>query len=291
MTRDSLQIVAVLTALVACGAAHGQLTDEELSAEAPAASQVSGTPDAVPFGEAQEVQIEPLARGGYPDPQGRLMVDVMEGDDAFLAVRLTNRAGTPISGARAAITVKGTSAVREATDASGEFASDDYGIIEFAVQGGQMGLDVLTVNVGDVSTEVVLNVISLEALNFPEPEAPTDKGLAWSELMGARLQFVDNQLVANFPESVSSRAGETVRISGFMTPLEAGVSQKWFLLTSTPPHCYFDIPGGPAGAIEVFAPQGVGVSWEPVILEGRFEPVANSNGTIYRLHEAERISP
>ena len=75
-------------------------------------------------------------------------------------------------------------------------------------------------------------------------------------------------------------------------PLEPALKQRRFLLTANPPSCFFHLPGGPAGAVEVFASEGIEASWDPVVLEGRFEPQRTSKaGVVYRLHEARLIKP
>ena len=61
-------------------------------------------------------------------------------------------------------------------------------------------------------------------------------------------------------------------------------------MTSSPPHCFFDIPGGPAGVVEVFADQGVEASWEPVLLQGTLALISDgSAGVIYQLKQAVLI--
>lgn len=270
---------------------NGGLTAEELAAE-PGAQQgldaAEGKP-AVPFGEADEIVLTALAQGGYSDRTGRLVVDVIENDNAFLAIKVATPDGAPVSGARATTSLKGTSIVVDSSE-SLLSTSDRYGIVDIVVLAGQMGLDVLTVKVGDTTTQVILNVLSLEAAGIP-PLPEVERGIPWSELMQASVRYEGGEIAADFPNGIAKRAGETVRIAGFMTPLQAEESQRWFLLTSSPPHCYFDIPGGPAGTIEVLAPEGVDVSWEPVVIEGRFEPVARGNGAVYKLHDAKRVEP
>ena len=50
-------------------------------------------------------------------------------------------------------------------------------------------------------------------------------------------------------------------------------------------------PGGAAGTVEVFAKKPLEVSWEPILLEGRFEArEAVEDGVVYRLHDA-RMRP
>ncbi|MEO0616687.1 MAG: hypothetical protein AAFY69_11205 [Pseudomonadota bacterium] len=267
---------------------NGGLSDEELAAQPESGDGLyDEAKPPVAFKDADELVLTPLARGGYSDIQGRLVIDVIENDNAFLAVRIETPDGAPVSGAKATTSLKGTSLV---VDTSEELltTSDNYGIVEITVLAGQMGLDLLTVQVGDAKTEVVLNVLSLAAAGVPAlPEV--ERGIPWSDLMQARVRYEDGSIAADFPSVISERAGETVRIAGFMTPLQAENSQRWFLLTSSPPHCYFDIPGGPAGTVEVLAPGGIEVSWEPIVIEGRFEPIELGKGAVYKLHDAKRV--
>ena len=73
-------------------------------------------------------------------------------------------------------------------------------------------------------------------------------------------------------------------------PLDPGLKQTHFLLTSSPPDSFFHIPGGPAGVIEVFSEDGIDATWDPVIIEGEFELVkASTTGVIYQLKQADVV--
>ncbi|MEL7296601.1 MAG: hypothetical protein AAGJ86_03005 [Pseudomonadota bacterium] len=265
--------------------ANGGLSDDELSMDAPGNSQSA---ESVNFAQADSIVVTPMVRGAYMDAQGRIAIDVMENDNAFIALRVTTEDGTPVSAASATINVKGTSAIESLGEDAGDFETDDYGIMETVITAGNMGVDVLSARIGDTETTIAINIISLQALMAPQLPSVED-GLAWADLMQAKLSYSGNNLVAVFPTAVSEQSGKTVKISGFMTPLEASAKQSRFLLTSSPPHCYFDIPGGPAGTVEVLAKQGIEISWTPVVMEGRLETIARGNGTVYRLHDAKRI--
>ena len=173
----------------------------------------------------------------------------------------------------------------------GERISDDNGLIEFQVIAGQMGLDQITVQVGDQRIEFVVNVISLSSTGFPEPKL-IEGGIPWSDLLEVQLEYKDRVLYADFSKRVRERAGEVVKLSGFMMPLDPDIKQKRFILTSNPPSCFFHIPGGPAGSVEVFAPEGIEVAWNPIVIEGRFEPQETSDiGVVYRLLDARLVTP
>ncbi len=270
------------------------LSAEELAAEPPLyepdlSLEPAGPP--VDAADAKSVRIEALAEVGYIDENGRYVVDLLEQDYAYLAVRLETEDGRPVRGATPDFSLEGTGQLLQPADIAMPEETNEYGVIEFAVVGGQMGLDTVTATYRDASAEILVNVISLRAAGFPVP--PTvDGGVPWEDLLRARIRYEEMRLVAEFPETISERAGQTVKLSGFMMPLEPEMKQRHFLLTSNPPSCFFHIPGGPAGAVEVLADEGIEVSWDPVILEGRFEPQESSEiGVVYRLLGARLVEP
>lgn len=257
------------------------LSAEELAVEAPA-----GEKSAVPADQAGPIRIELYSESGYLDENGRHVLDLFELDYAYLTVQILSAAGHPVQGADVSFAVAGTSRVEEMTP---NHETNGAGMFDFGVVGGTMGLDRVTIRSGDASAELVVNVISLEAAGYPAL-AVIEGSLPWDQLLQARLRYDSDAVIAEFPPSVSARNGETVKLAGFMMPLEPERRQKHFLLTSNPPSCFFHIPGGPAGAVEVYADEGIDVSWDPLVLEGRFETVANSEmGVIYRLHGAARL--
>jgi len=270
------------------------LTEEELAAEPPGYQEEdlrSRPADSVSAAEAADVRIEVMAESGYEDERGRYVVDLLERDYAYLAVRLETKNGRPVEGAAPVFSIEGTSQLLEPAQVSPRSTSDERGIVEFAVVGGEMGLDQVTVKFGGASTEIMINLISLRAAGFPAPPA-VEGGLLWEELMEAKIRYEDWVLIAEFPAAIAERAGQTVKLSGFMMPLEPELKQGRFLLTSNPPSCFFHVPGGPAGAVEVFANEGIEMSWDPIVIEGRFEPQRRSEiGVVYRLHDARLVSP
>ncbi|MEM9759594.1 MAG: DUF3299 domain-containing protein [Pseudomonadota bacterium] len=228
---------------------------------------------------------------GYRDAEGRYVIDLLEQDYAYLSVIVTDPDGRPVVGASPSFVVNGSSELLEPEEVSSRSKTDASGTLDFALIGGPMGLDSVTVSYGDAEAVLRVNVISLRASGFPTPPE-VDGGLPWSELMGARIRYRDASVSVEFPEVVQSRGGEQVKLSGFMMPLDPDLRQRRFLLTSNPPSCFFHIPGGPAGAVEVLAPDGIEATWDPVVLEGRFELLATDEyGVIYRLHDAELLQP
>ena len=261
------------------------LTEEELAVEEP----LDPADRPVAAADAEEVTIAPLAEIGYFDEHGRYVVDLMQQDYTYIAVRVETPEGRPVEDAEPAFSIEGTSQLLEPQEVSMPSMTNQYGIVEFAVVGGEMGLDRITVEYGEASTEILVNVISLRAFDYPTL-VEGEGFLSWSDLMQARVRYEDMMLHAELPEAVAARSGDVVRITGFMMPLEAGMKQSWFVLTTHPPGCFFHMPGGPSGAVEVFAAEeGIRVSWDPIVLEGRFEALEKSESAVYRLHDARIV--
>ena len=261
----------------------GGLTAEELALEPPDPSD-----QPIAAADATDVKIAPVAEIGYIDEHGRYVVDLMQQDYTYIAIRVETPDGRPVEDAEPTFSIEGTSELLRPQDVSMQTTTNQYGIVEFAVVAGEMGLDRIAVEYGGASAEILVNVISLEANTFPTL-AEGDGFLSWNDLMQARVRYEDMMLHAELPAAVTELSGTMVRISGFMMPLETGMKQSWFLLTTHPPSCFFHAPGGPSGTVEVFAEEGIKVSWNPIVLEGRFEALEKSDGGVYRLHDARIV--
>ncbi len=284
VTKTGVLIAVLMAAAAVWAQSDSTLTSTELALEAPESALKPLA--AVAASDAGEVVIEAIVERGYQDEQGRYVVDVLERDQAYLGVRITTTDGRPVQGAVPNIEVEGASRL-----VLPELVSAEDGVLSFGVVGGQMGLDTVKASIGDSSVEFMINVISLRAAGFPT--LPSVEGiLPWSDLMQAQLEYDEMVLRAKFSPEVQAQAGKTVKLSGFMMPLDPDLKQKHFLLTSNPPSCFFHIPGGPAGSVEVLADEGIEVSWNPIVIEGRFEPQASSDiGVVYRLLDARLVNP
>lgn len=231
-------------------------------------------------------QFQILSDIAYMDGEGRQVIDVIEGSQAYLAISAATEDGQPVLGVTPEFKISGTSVMMDPSEAAPMTGTDESGIMEFGIVAGVKGMDTLTVNYGENTTQLNINIISLDIHNYaalPELES----GLAWRELMQATLDYQEDKLVASFPASIAQQAGEQVDIVGYMLPLDADTKQKHFLLTSAPPSCFYHIPGGPAGVIEVFSDIGVEASWSPIKITGELVLVESSKtGVIYQLEGA-----
>lgn len=111
--------------------------------------------------------------------------------------------------------------------------------------------------------------------------------LSWKLLGSVQTKTDNNRVVPTFPSSVQALDSKTVRVQGFMLPLEPGNKQKHFLLSSVPTSCGFCVPAGPEGLIEVRSKTPVAYTLEPVVVEGKFAAlVKDPYGLFYRVTDA-----
>ena len=213
----------------------------------------------------------------------------MERDYAYLRVYVESDDGRPVMDVRPELDVKGSSTIVLLSELSTGQTTNEEGYFDFAVVGGRMGTDRVTVSVGEAIAEVVLNIISLKAAGFASPDN-VEGALAWSDLTKARVEYDELGMLAQFPPEIEQLNGQRVKMAGFILPLAPEQKQTHFLLTSNPPSCFFHIPGGPAGAAEVFTEQGIEVTWDLIVLEGQLKAMQrNEQGVVYRLHDARLL--
>ncbi len=263
-----VQTFLVFITLAVSGVAHG-------NEDAPVPAEASNSYD-----------FKILSSSSYTDAQGRQVIDVIEGSQTYLALSVATSEGKPVIGVLPEFKVSGSSTMVESNAAAPLKGTDESGILEFAVIAGAKGMDTVNVTYGENSAAININIISLNIHNFAAlPEL--DSGIKWSELMEANLDYADDQLIASFPGSLVRQDGEEVNIVGYMTPLDTDTKQRHFLLTSSPPSCFFHFPGGPAGVVEVFSEDGIESSWSAVKLTGKLVLVeASKTGIIYQLENA-----
>ena len=256
-----------------------------------ATSDVLGLTAGIPVApnDTEQYRFEILSTLGYTDQTGRTVIDMIEGYNINLALSVDTFDERPVNGLAPNFTLTGNSQLIPPGQNTPFTSTDETGILRFGVIAGDQGMDELTVSFGANSDTIHLNIISVKVNDFPSAPTLLD-GLNWKQLMQTQLQWVDEQPQVTFPEIIKNRAGEIVKVSGFMMPMDSSLMQQHFLLTSSPPHCFFDIPGGPAGVIEVFSEQGIESSWEPIIVKGLFELVTSpETGIIYKLQQAEIV--
>lgn len=106
---------------------------------------------------------------------------------------------------------------------------------------------------------------------------------------GLDLQFYK----PGFPPEVAALNGQTIRIKGFMFPLDGTEEQSLFLFGPFPINCPFQYHVGPSLVIEAHTgKKPITFSYEPLVLEGRLElvPEDPENSVFYRLKDAKLVN-
>lgn len=108
--------------------------------------------------------------------------------------------------------------------------------------------------------------------------------IAWLQLTSVTTRVEDRRMVPVYPKAVTALHQKTVRVQGFMMPLQVGEQQRHFLLSSVPLTCSFCIPGGPESMVEVHTKAPVKYSLGAVVVEGQFHVLQNDPyGLYYRI--------
>lgn len=115
--------------------------------------------------------------------------------------------------------------------------------------------------------------------------------LSWQLLSSVTTKPVKNRLVPTFPKPVQALNNQTVRVQGFMLPLEPGEKQRHFLLSAVPTSCSFCVPAGPEGLVEVRSTVPVKYTLEPVQVEGKLGVLQDDPyGLYYRVVNAAPVN-
>ena len=93
---------------------------------------------------------------------------------------------------------------------------------------------------------------------------------------------------AAFPPKVKAMAGQTLTVSGFMLPLDAGMATQHFLLSKYTPVCPFCPPGAPNEVIEVRSTSPIYIYDQQIEVTGRFSLQNDGDaGLFFRLDQAQ----
>lgn len=128
---------------------------------------------------------------------------------------------------------------------------------------------------------------------FHDPRSPfkplqeIEGVLSWKLLSSVTTKADKSRVIPTFPAAVQALDKRTVKVQGFMMPLEPGDKQSHFLLSSVPTSCSFCVPAGPEGLVEVRSKTPVRYTLEPVTVEGQMA-VLNEDpyGMFYRVTQA-----
>ncbi|RZL38585.1 MAG: DUF3299 domain-containing protein [Rubrivivax sp.] len=115
--------------------------------------------------------------------------------------------------------------------------------------------------------------------------------VSWKLLSQVTARAEKKKIIPSFPAAVQALDRRTVKVQGFMTPLEAGDRQQHFLLSSVPTTCSFCVPAGPEGMVEVRTKKPVRYTLEPVVVEGVLAVLMDDPyGLYYRVEDGNAVN-
>lgn len=114
--------------------------------------------------------------------------------------------------------------------------------------------------------------------------------LSWKLLSQVTARAEKKKIIPTFPTAVQALDRKTVKVQGFMMPLEAGDKQQHFLLSAVPTSCSFCVPAGPEGLVEVRTKKPVRYTLEPVVVEGQLAVLTDDPyGLYYRVEDGNAV--
>ncbi len=207
-----------------------------------------------------------------------------------LTLRLEDAEGTPLTDELLEI----SSLVGNELSARGA-TTDDEGYVRMRMKPVLPGEDVLTFSGGGISKQLSIYItddayghpmehLESRAVDLPEVEG----AVSWETMTGIDTREGSYGLLEPvFNDAVRRLDGQTVKIQGFMLPLDSSERQKHFILTRSPPSCFYCLPGGPESVVEIEAERPLEFTFDPVVLSGTMELLENSDmGLFYRLKNA-----
>ena len=222
-------------------------------------------------------------------------VEAFLGDLVYLVASLVDGTGKPLPKQRLQVASKTGNPILQS-----ELITDDEGYARFTVLTQKAGLDRITVSSAGAQTQLEIRVATTTAFQDPRlvkmvGRMPDLKGvIPWERLLAARFVLAPDGASgrAEFMPELARLDGQTVRMAGFMIPLDPEEQQRRFMLSASPPNCYFHLPGGPATIVEVESPNGIDFRDEVLILAGRLRLLTQSDtGVFFKLEQARLAKP
>ena len=110
--------------------------------------------------------------------------------------------------------------------------------------------------------------------------------LLWDTLDDLDFVVNEGEWSVEFGETVKQLEGKSVKIIGFMMPLESSLEQNHFILSMLPlDGCQFCAPGTQAQFLEVKVAEGKGIryTYDPIEVAGTFELIPDAPMGVYFL--------
>lgn len=112
--------------------------------------------------------------------------------------------------------------------------------------------------------------------------------VSWKLLAQVVPVNLNDRILPQYSNAVLALDKKTLKVQGFMLPLEVGDKVKRFLLSSIPQSCPFHLHvGGAETVVEVRTTKPVAFTWDAVVMSGKFSVLKDDpSGVLYRLTDA-----
>jgi hypothetical protein len=213
-------------------------------------------------------------------------VKMTKGDSIELVATLTNNNGSSIPNEPLLVTSQKGNFLTE-----NALLTDHNGQATTLLLATILGKDQITVDHNEnLSATLPITVLDPNSLGNEEDSSNFLKELpgvvSWQTLAKVTLKH-DKPY---FDKKIEELNGQKVKVQGFMLPLEQTETQKHFLLSVNPPTCFFCLPAGAEGLVEVYTNQAIEFSYDPVIVSGILKILTNDDmGLYYRMTNAQQV--
>jgi hypothetical protein len=128
---------------------------------------------------------------------------------------------------------------------------------------------------------------SLDQLQAYAPLDDVPGTVSWRLLDRVQFKTIKKKVTPVFDPAILVLDGQTVKLRGYLLPVDTGTRVRHFLLSALPPSCPFCIPGGATALVEVKARTGFRFVTDPVVAEGRLNVIRTPEyGLLYQLQDA-----
>jgi hypothetical protein len=112
--------------------------------------------------------------------------------------------------------------------------------------------------------------------------------VSWKTFAQVELVKQKDRYVPQFSSNVAALDKKSVKVQGFMMPLEMGEKQAHFVLSAMPNTCAFCLPGGPEAMVEIKMKTPVKYTFDPLVVSGKLAVLKDDpTGIFYRIVDAE----
>ncbi len=130
------------------------------------------------------------------------------------------------------------------------------------------------------------------AANFGVSILPEVQGaVSWKTLAEVEAIKRGGKMVPEFSKETLALDNQTVRLCGFMMPLDMTEQQQHFLLSAVPASCPFCMPAGPSEIVEVISKRPIKFGFDPIVMSGKLSLLKDDkSGLLYRMTDAEWVA-